>query len=212
METFLLISAIVVALTLLIAIHRLNNKLTRFVSTEDKAYTNKHTIHFVNVAGKWLTFIGGILTFPLVMALIFMPEASADWVSTLGVLGCLALFLATLLLIPVCIGQCLSRKVSIKRIAIGFYHVIAKKALGLAGYKSIGLITGMILLALFVPFIADFLAFIIYVFGALAAAKLGLLDNLEDEIDNWLPLGFLDYSTDKWEDYGSTAYRLYHDD
>ena len=140
------------------------------------------------------------------------PEASTDWISTLGVFGCLALFVAALLLIPVCIGQCLSRKVSLKRIVISFYHVIAKKALKLAGYKTIGFILGITLLALFIPFIADFLAFIVYIFGALVAAKLGLLDNLGDETVDWLPLGFLDYSTDKWEDYGSTAYRLYHDD
>ncbi|MFK5950161.1 MAG: hypothetical protein QM500_15460 [Methylococcales bacterium] len=212
METFLLISAIIVTLTLLIAIHRLNNKLARFMPTEVKTYTSGHTIHFVNVAGKWLTFTGGIATFPLVMALIFMPEASADWISTLGVFGCLALILAALLLIPACIGQCLSRKVSVKRIVISFYHVIAKKVLKLAGYKTIGLVVGATLLALFVPFIANLLAFIVYVFGALAATKLGLLDSLEDETDDWIPLGFLDYSTDKWEDYGSTAYRLYHDD
>jgi len=66
------------------------------------------------------------------MALIFVPEASADWVSTLGVIGCLALILAVLLLIPACISLCLSRKVSMKLIVISFYHVVAKKTLGLA--------------------------------------------------------------------------------
>jgi len=211
-ETFLLISVIVVTLTLLIAIHRLNNNLARFVSTGDEAYPNGHAIHFLNIAGKWLTLIGGIATFPLVMALIFAPEVNADWISTLGVLGCLALFVAALLLIPACISQCLSRKVSIKRIVIGYYHVIAQKALKLIGYKTIGLIAVISLLALFVPFIADLLTFIVYVLGALAATKLGLLNNIDDETDDWIPLGFLDYSTDKWEDYGSSAYRLYHDD
>ncbi len=212
METFLLISAIVVTLTLLIAIHRLNNNLARFKPTEDKAYPSANAIHFVNVTGKWLTLTGGVATFPLVIALIFMPEANADWVSTLGVLGCLALFIAALLLIPACIGQCLSRKVSLKRIVISSYHAIAKKTLGVAGYKTIGLIVGSILLALFVPFIADLLVFLVYIFGALAATKLGLLDDLDDKTDDSIPLGFLDYSTDKWEEYGSTAYRLYHDD
>ena len=177
METFLLISAIVVTLTLLIAIHRLNNKLARFMPTEAEAYPNGHAIHFVNIAGKWLTFIGGIATFPLVMALIFAPEASADWISTLGVLGCLVLFVAALLLIPACIGQCLSRKVSIKRIVISSSRVIAKKALKLAGYKTIGLIVGIILLALFVPFIANLLVFLVYIVGFLAAGKMGLLKN-----------------------------------
>ena len=177
METFLLISAIVVTLTLLIAIHRLNNKLARFMPTENKAYTSGHAIHFVNITGKWLTFIGGITTFPLVMALIFMPETSADWISTMGVFGCLALFVAALLLIPDCIGLCLSRKVSIKRIVISSYHVIAKKVLKLAGYTTIGLIAGIILLALFVPFIAEFLALTVYVIGFLAAGRLGLLGN-----------------------------------
>ena len=110
METFLLISAIVVTLTLLVAVHRMNNKLARFMLTKGKAYPSGHAIHFVNTAGKWLTFIGGITTFPLVMTLIFMSEASADWISTLGVLGCLALIVAALLLIPACIGQCLMSK------------------------------------------------------------------------------------------------------
>jgi len=212
METFLLISGIVVTITLLVAIYRLNNKLARFMPTEDKAYPSGKAIHFVDVTGKWLTFIGGITTLPLVMALIFMPEANADWVSTLGVIGCLALFVAALLLIPACIGQCLSCKVSLKRIVIGSYHVMTKKTLALAGYKTIGLIVGIILLALFIPIIADLLVFSVYVFGALAATKLGLLDDLNNETDDSIPLGFLDYSTDKWEEYGSTAYRLYHDD
>jgi len=175
METFLLISAIVVTLTLLITIHRLNIKLARLMPTESEAYPNGHDIHFLNTAGKWLTFIGGIATFPLVMALIFVPEASADWVSTLGVIGCLALILAVLLLIPACINLCLSRKVSMKRIVISFYHVIANKVLKLAGYKTIGLIAGATLLALFIPFIAEFLALTVYVIGFLAAGRLGLL-------------------------------------
>jgi len=145
--------------------------------TEGEAYPGGNAIHFVNVTGKWLTFIGGIATFPLVMALIFMPDANADWVSTLGVIGCLALILATLLLIPACIGQCLSRKVSMKRIVISSYHLIANKAFKLAGYKAIGLIAVIILLALFVPFIAEFLALTVYVIGFLTAGRLGLLEN-----------------------------------
>jgi len=199
METFLLISAIVVTLTLLIAIHRLNNKLARFMPTEAEAYPNGHAIHFVNIAGKWLTFIGGIATFPLVMALIFAPEASADWISTLGVLGCLVLFVAALLLIPACIGQCLSRKVSIKRIVISSYHVIVKKALKLAGYKSIGLIAGISLLALFVPFIADLLAFLVYIVGFVVAARLGILNDQEND-ESLTFSKFYNYSTGKWED------------
>ncbi len=190
LETFLLISAIVVALTLLIAIHRLNSKLTRFMPTEDKAYTSGHAIHFVNVTGKWLTFIGGITTFPLVMALIFVPEASADWVSTLGILGCLALFIAALLLILACIGQCLNHKVSIKHIVISSYHFIAKKALKLTRYKTIGLIVGTTLLAMFQPFFADLLTFIVYLAGIVMAVRLGLLDNFNEEnIDSGVPTG-----------------------
>jgi len=200
METFLLISAIVVTLTLLIAIYRLNNNLARFMPTEGKAYKNGHAIHFVNIAGKWLTLAGGIATFPLVMALIFAPESSADWISTLGVIGCLALFVAALLVIPACIGQCLSRKVNIKRIVIGSYHVIVKKALKLAGYKTIGLIAVISLLALFVPFIADLLTFTVYLTCFALAARLGLLDDLDEEkIDNGAPShgGVYNYATGK---------------
>jgi len=199
METFLLISAIVVTLTLLIVIHRLNINLARFMTTEGEAYPNGHAIHFVNVAGKWLTFIGGIATFPLVMALIFVPKASADWVSTLGVIGCLALFVAALLLIPACIGQCLSRKVSLKRIVMSSYHVLAKKYFKLAGYKTIGLIVGSILLALFVPFIADLLAFLVYIVGFVVAARLGILNDQEND-ESLTFSKFYNYSTGKWED------------
>ena len=204
METFLLISAIVVTLTLLIAIHRLNNKLARFMPTEAKAYTSGHVIHFVNVAGKWLTFIGGFATFPLVMALIFVPEASADWISTLGVFGCLTLILAALLLIPACIGQCLNRRISIKRIVLNSYHVIAKKALKLTGYKTIGLIVGTTLLAMFIPFIADLLAFSVYVAGFLSAGRLGLLDTYKKSEKNGSGAAALtrsyNYATGEWDD------------
>ena len=204
METFLLISAIVVTLTSLIAIHRLNNKLVRFVPTETEAYSNGHAVHFVNIVGKWLTFIGGIATFPLVMALIFAPEASADWISSLGVFGCLALFVAALLLIPACIGQCLSRKVSIKRIVISSSRVIAKKALKLAGYKSIGLIAGISLLALFVPFIADLLVLLVYVAGFLSAGRLGLFDTYRKSDKSGSGASALtrsyNYTTGEWDD------------
>jgi len=207
METFLLISAIVVTLTLLIAIHRLNNKLARLMPTETEAYPNGHAIHFLNIAGKWLTLIGGIATFPLVMALIFAPETSSVWISTLGVLGCLALFVAALLLIPACIGQCLSRKVSMRRIVIGFYHFIAKKALKLAGYKSIGLIAGISLLALFVPFIANLLAFLVYIVGFVVVARLGLLTHFNNEDDE--NGSFYNYATGKF-DHGYSFGGMYH--
>ena len=204
METFLLISVIVVTLTLLIAIHRLNNKIARLMPTEAEAYHNGPAIHFLNIAGKWLTLIGGIATFPLVMALIFAPEANADLISTLGVIGCLALFVAALLLIPACIGQCLNRKVSMKRIVIGFYHVIAKKALKLAGYKSIGLIAGISLLALFVPFIADLLVLLVYVAGFLSAGRLGLFDTYKKSDQSGSGASALtrsyNYATGEWDD------------
>ena len=209
METFLLITAIVVTLTLLIAIHRLNNKLARFMPTEDKAYSNGHVIHFLNIAGKWLTLIGGIATFPLVMALIFAPETSSDWISTLGVLGCLALFVAALLLIPACIGQCLSRKVSIKRIVIGFYHVLARKALKLAGYKTIGWIAGIILLALFVPFVADLLAFLVYIAGFVVAGRLGLLD-INGDVENGG--GFYNISDEEYDWWADDEAYIHYSD
>lgn len=209
METFLLISVIVVALTLLIAIHRLNNKLARFMPTEDKAYPNGHAIHFLNITGKWLIFIGGIATFPLVMALIFAPEVNADWISKLGVLGCLTLFVAALLLVPACIGQCLSYKVSIKRIVIGSYHALTTKALKLAGYKTIGLITGIILLALFVPFIADLLAFLVYIIGFVVAGRLGLLD-ISGDVENGG--GFYNISDEEYDWWADDEAYIHYSD
>ena len=73
---------------------------------------------------------------------------------------------------------------------ISFYHVIAKKVLKLAGYKTIGLIVGTTLLAMFQPFFADLLTFIVYLAGIVMAVRLGLLDNFNEEIiDSGAPTG-----------------------
>ena len=83
METFLLIAAIVVTLSALVAIYRLNNSLARLQPTGMDTVSGGKTVHLMNVSGKWLTVAGGVTTFPLVMALIFTPESSANWVATL---------------------------------------------------------------------------------------------------------------------------------
>jgi hypothetical protein len=185
METFLLIGAIVVTLSALVAIYRLNNNLARILPTEMDTVIGGKTVHLLNVTGKWLTVAGGVATFPLVMALIFTPESSANWVTTLGVLGCLALLIAALLIIPTCIGQCLARKVSLKRVALTAYHYTLKKGRILAGYKTLGLIVGVVVLATFIPFMADLLTFIVYAAVLLAAGRLGLLNGHDGRKRNY---------------------------
>ncbi len=118
----------------------------------------------------------------------------------LALFGFFALLTATLLLIPTCVGQCIKRKISIKRIVLNAYHVITKKVLKLAGYKTIGLVAGIFLLALFLPFVADLLTFIVYLSGFVVAARLGLLDDLDEEkIDIGAPShgGVYNYATGK---------------
>ena len=203
METFLLISAIVVTLSALIVIYRLNNILARPLPT-GTTISGGQAVHLMNIAGTWLTVTGGVATFPLIMMLIFTPSSGSEWVATLGVMGCLALLTAALLLIPVCIGQCLKRKVSVKRIALSAYHYIVKKGLKLTVYKTIGLIAGAVLLAMFLPYIADLLTLVAYAAGLLVAGRIGWLDTFEKGDENGSGASALtrsyNYATGEWDD------------
>ncbi len=81
MASLILVSAIVVTLSLLIAIHRLNNHLARFMPTEKTVFPDGQPLYFINIAGKWLTYIGGIAMSPLVITATFIAESSTQWVT-----------------------------------------------------------------------------------------------------------------------------------
>ena len=76
METFLLISAIIITLIVLIKVHRFNHNLARYIATDTKVYSGGQPLYLMNTAGKWLTFAGGIAT-DFFSSLSFLSFASA---------------------------------------------------------------------------------------------------------------------------------------
>lgn len=203
METFLLISAIIITLVALIKVHKFNHNLAIYMATDSKVYLGGQYLYLMNTAGKWLTYAGGIATAPLVMALIFSPDGSPHWIIFTGVFGLATLLVATLLLAFVFIKHCLKRKLDIKRVVSSQYHQLLNKAKMLNWIKVASWMTGIAILITFLPFFVELFSALVFVVGFVMAARLGLLDNLgyreEDECDH---LGSYD------NDY---FYRHHHD-
>lgn len=213
MEAFLFAAALVASFCTLVVFYRANRLLAALPADKAAVVSGKVTSLMVS-AGKWLTVAGGIGTLPLVALLVFAPNAPGfQWVSASGFAGCLAFVLAALLLIPAGLINGISHSVQVKRLAVGGSRFVLDKGLNLARQKvfwiSLAVITVVIA---FLPWIIDLLTFVGYAGLLFIAGRFGFLDYEDDDSNCSLPLGFLDYSTGKWEEYGSTAYRLYHDD
>lgn len=185
METFLLISAIIITLIALIKVHRFNHNLARYMATDTKVYPGGQYLYLMNTTGKWLTFAGGIATAPLVMALIFSPDGSPHWIISTGALGLGTLFVATLLLAFVFTKHCLKRKLDIKRVVSSKYHQLLNKTKMLNWIKVASWMTGIAILIAFLPFFVELFNALVFVVGFVIAARIGLLDNIKKEDENW---------------------------
>ena len=185
METFLLISAIIITLIVLIKVHRFNHNLARYMATDTKVYSGGQSFNLMNTAGKWLAFAGGIATAPLVMALIFSPDGSPHWIISTGALGLATLLAATLLLAFVFTKHCLKRKLDIKRVVSSKYHQLLNKAKMLNWIKVASWMTGIAILIAFLPFFVELFNALVFVVGFVIAARIGLLDNIKKEDENW---------------------------
>ncbi len=180
METFLLICAIIITIQILIKVHRFNHNLARYMTTDTKVYPGGKPLYLMNTAGKWLTFAGGIATAPLMMALIFSPDGSPHWIISTGALGLDTLLVATLLIGIVFTKHCLKRKLDIKRVVTSKCHQLLNKAKRLNWIKVASWLTGIVILITFLPFFVELFSALVFVVGFVMAARLGLLDNLDE--------------------------------
>lgn len=211
MEALLLATALVASFGALVGFYRANRLLAALPAGKATVLSGKVAALMVS-AGKWLTIAGGIGTLPLVALLVFAPDATGfQWVPAAGFAGCLAFALAALLLVPAGLINGLAHSVRIKHLAGAGARFVLYKGLSLARQKTFWLSLAVVTVVVaFLPWIIDLLTFVGYAVLLFLAGRFGFLDYEDDS--NSLPLGFLDYSTGKWEEYGSTAYRLYHDD
>jgi hypothetical protein len=212
MEALLLATALVASFGALVGLYRANRLLAALPAGKATVLSGKVAALMVS-AGKWLTIAGGIGTLPLVALLVFAPDTTGfQWVPAAGFAGCLAFALAALLLVPAGLINGLAHSVRIKHLAGAGARFVLYKGLSLARQKTFWLSLAVVTVVVaFLPWIIDLLTFVGYAVLLFLAGRFGFLD-YEDDDSNSLPLGFLDYSTGKWEEYGSTAYRLYHDD
>lgn len=208
METFLLIIAIVSSLCLLIAVYRLNSVLGKIQRDTDTSFFIDKALVCVNLGGKWLTLLGGLTTFPLIIGLIFFSETSVKWIVHLGVAGCLALIGAAILLLPALLGFGLTRPIQVNMMVNGIVHVILNNAKQLISNNPVcwwiaGIL--LLLLILFAPIIEQLISGIVYAIGFCLAAKIGLMDKvimLESPNDGGalaLTRSY-NYATGKWDD------------
>ncbi len=210
METFLLISAIIITLIVLIKMHRFNHNLARYMVTETKVYSGGQPLFLMNTAGKWLTFAGGIATGPLVMALIFSPNGSHHWIISTGAMGLATLLVATLLLTFVLTKHCLKRKLDIKRVVSSQYHQLLNKAKRLNWIKVASWMTGVAILITFLPFFVELFNALVFVVGFVIAARLGLFDHVGNEDFN--NIDYVQEGIDYDFYYGTNEYNSFPDD
>ncbi len=165
MATFItttaVITAILLTLAVLLKINRTNDYMVRHLPA--KVQTAGRRLPLLNTAGRWLALTAGLATAPLVMALIFTPQGSPEWIINLGVMGLIAFPVAGLLSGFVLVRHCVARRIRIGRLITGESRRYAKKVSASKTVKTLAQLTGITLLVIFVPavlFIAGFLVLI----------------------------------------------------
>ncbi len=218
MEGVLISLAIFITISLLTALHCLNNSFSQLKSSKTIFVLNGNALHLMNVTGKWLILAGGLAVFPLMVILLFAPESAsstAPWISPLAILGCITLFIATIVLLITFISECLTHKLNIKRIGYNFYQFPVIRLFKQYGLKAVGWFTGAIVLAFFIPFLFNMLIALATVTGFLVIIYFWLLDDSVEEeyIDSGAPSlgGSYNYATGK-VDSGYEYGGIYEDD
>ncbi len=192
METFLLISAIIVTLTALLAIHRLNLHMAKYHALGTQVYPHGQPLYYLNTAGKWLTLAGGFATLPLVLALIFIPFGAASWIITTGVNGFILLILAALSLTFVLITHGIKQKKVIKGIVKNISQHYIGQVTKLNFVKVISWLTALGLLIAFLPFFIELFNTLVLLGGFILAVRFGLFDDISDkDTDDDISFGYL---------------------
>lgn len=203
METFLFILAIVLPLSLLIAVFRLNTLLINIQRDTDASFFNDKAMLWLNNGGKWLTLFGGAATLPLVMGLIFDADNSIKWIVNLGVAGCLAMIGAASLLIPALLGFGISRHIQVKLLVNAIGRVLLKNVGQLIRNKVfLWWFAGalLLLLILFSPIIEHLVSGVVYLIGFILVARIGLVDKIEQDFEAKWGGSAYNYATGKWDD------------
>jgi hypothetical protein len=202
METFLFILAIVLPLCLLTAVYRLNNVLSNLQGNSDASFFTDKVLFGLNCAGKWLTLLGGIGTFPLVMGLIFDADHSVKWIVNLGIAGCLTMIVAASLLILSLLGLGITRHIQFKLLISAIHRVLLKHARPLIRNKVAFWCAGILLIALmlFAPIIEQLASGVVYLIGFILVARIGLTDRSEQDFEAKWGGSAYNYATGKWDD------------
>ncbi|OAI15646.1 hypothetical protein A1359_09570 [Methylomonas lenta] len=203
METFLFILAIVLPLCLLIAVFRLNTVLSNIQLDTGASCLNDKALLLLNNRGKWLTLFGCAATLPLVMGLIFDADNSVKWIVNLGVAGCLAMIGAASLLIPALLGFGISRHIQVKLLVSAIGRVLLKNMRQLIRNKVVlWWFAGALVIApiLFAPIFQHLANGVVYLIGFILVARIGLVDEIEQDFEAKWGGSAYNYATGKWDD------------
>ena len=164
-----------------------------------------------NRIGWYCAWAGAVLMTPMLLALTFAPEGESwNWTLYPGIAGLLLLIAATLTTLPVLIGQCVRCHVGIQK---ALFAVIKFKMLPVLTKHGLKILAGLAVLLLMMalmPLVLEIVKYMAYIFGLGVAARLGLLDNNEDEETQYF--GWYNYRTGKMESGFGEAFFMYWDD
>lgn len=194
MEVLIISLTFIITIGTLAALYCLNNRFSQLQTSKTTFIFNSNTIQLMNVTGKWLIVAGGLAICPLLTIFLFAPEASssaAPWVSPLGILGFITLFIATIVLLTTFICECLTHKLNIKCIGYNFYQFTVKRFFRQYGLKAVGWFSGAFALAFFIHLLFNLLIALATVTMFLVILYFWMLDDSveEDYIDSGAPSG-----------------------
>lgn len=199
MEALLTAAALVASVFALVLLYRANRYLAALPGGHGAALSGK-VASFMVSAGKWLAIAGAAATTPLIATLLIAPEATnLHWTSAAGFAGCLAFALAAMLLVPAGLMNALAHSVRIRHLTGAGARFVLNKALSLARRKAFWLSLAVIaVVAAFLPWVIDLLAFAGYAVLLFAAGRLGLSSNI-DQDDSFAFSKEYNYATGKWD-------------
>ncbi len=214
MESLLIIVSTVLLLSFDLHLVKTNRQLFALpVSGESGLSPNPGWVSLLNQSAWWSALAGAVLSAPLLILLAFNPTSDRwNWSLAPGLIGIVLIVLAAGLVLPVLVQQCARHHLMIKKMAANLIQHRLKPFIQRYGVKAGLTVLAALLLSPLIPYLLELVKFIIYAAGLFLAGRLGIFDHEIDDSDCSIPLGFLDYSTGKWDEYGSTAYRIYHED
>ncbi len=170
MEELFLGLAIIMTFGLVLAIYRLNLRLTHYPDHPLKSWTMADK---VNGLGRYLALGGGLATLPVVVLLVFAPDTvAAEWLIYLAACGIVALVMAVPMTVIALIWRTSLSPTSMLTIVKVLFKTVQS-----AEQRYWWMVTLCLMAVVLLVFLLPILQYIAYFAAWVAMGKLGLLGN-----------------------------------